>query len=91
MVTTEKSNIKSSATNTPDNAVPENFEAGYAELEQIVASMASNDVSLQDSLTAYTRGHFLLQFCQQSLADVEQQVQLLNAQNVLAPFDLKQD
>ena len=70
---------------------PQNFEAAYAELEQIVAEMAAQNVSLQDSLAAYTRGHFLLQFCQQSLADVEQQVQLLNAQNTLVAFNLQQD
>lgn len=88
MAVTKKSSAVSS---TPNNDVPENFEAAYAELEQIVAEMAAQNVSLQDSLVAYTRGHFLLQFCQQSLADVEQQVQLLNAQNTLVAFNLQQD
>ena len=67
-------------------APPENFELAYAELESIVARMESGQMTLESSLAAYQRGNSLLQFCQKSLADVEQQVQILNERNQLMPF-----
>jgi exodeoxyribonuclease VII small subunit len=72
----------------PENntAQPENFELAYAELESIVARMESGQMTLESSLAAYQRGNSLLQFCQKSLADVEQQVQVLNERNQLMPF-----
>jgi exodeoxyribonuclease VII small subunit len=62
------------------------FEQAYAELESIVAQMESGNLPLQASLAAYTRGNFLLQLCQKSLAAVEQQVQILNDNNQLSQF-----
>ena len=62
------------------------FEQAYTELETIVAQMESAQMPLQTSLAAYTRGNFLLQHCQQSLAKVEQQVQMLNERNQLVSF-----
>lgn len=65
---------------------PQNFEHAFAELENIVAQMESGQTSLETSLSAYKRGNILLQFCQKSLADVEQQVKILNENNQLTPF-----
>ncbi len=86
--TTKKS---SESTVEVDPQLPPTFEQAYAELESIVAQMESGQMQLEDSLTAYTRGNFLLQFCQKSLADVEQQVQILNDKNQLAPFKPEHD
>jgi len=79
---------KSKTASTKENniAQPENFEQAYAELESIVARMESGQMTLESSLEAYQRGNSLLQFCQKSLADVEQQVQILNERNQLVPF-----
>ena len=79
---------KSKTASTKENniAPPENFELAYAELESIVARMESGQMTLESSLGAYQRGNSLLQFCQKSLADVEQQVQILNERNQLVPF-----
>jgi exodeoxyribonuclease VII small subunit len=66
--------------------LPETFEAAYAELQEIVTTMESGQMSLADSLSAYKRGDTLLQFCQKTLSGVEQQVQILNAQNTLDPY-----
>lgn len=63
------------------------FEQAFAELESIVAQMESEQMQLDASLEAYKRGNLLLAFCQQSLADVEQQVKVLNEQQQLAPFN----
>lgn len=66
--------------------LPDTFEAAYAELQEIVATMESGQMSLADSLSAYQRGDVLLQFCQKTLSGVEQQVQILNSQNTLDPY-----
>ena len=70
---------------------PPNFEQAYAELESIVAQMESGQMPLEASLAAYTRGSFLLQYCQTALAEVEQQVQILNERNQLTSFEPQND
>jgi exodeoxyribonuclease VII small subunit len=83
-MTTSKS--KTASTKANNIAHPENFEVAYAELESIVVRMESGQMTLESSLEAYQRGNSLLQFCQKSLADAEQQVQILNERNQLVPF-----
>ena len=56
--------------------VPASFEAASAELEAIVAAMEGGQLPLQESLVAYKRGAELLQYCQSTLKDAEQQVQI---------------
>jgi|GEM_PF-275544 len=82
--TTRKSSATAETKTSTETAV--SFEQAYAELESIVAQMESGNMPLQASLAAYTRGNFLLQFCQKSLAAVEQQVQILNDNNQLSQF-----
>lgn len=65
---------------------PPNFEAAIAELETIVGQMESVNLPLEQSLNTYKRGAELLQICHKSLADVEQQVRILNDANQLTPF-----
>jgi exodeoxyribonuclease VII small subunit len=65
---------------------PSNFESTIAELETIVEQMESGNLSLDASLTAYKRGASLIQLCQKSVAEAEQQVQLLDDANQLNPF-----
>jgi exodeoxyribonuclease VII small subunit len=65
--------------------IPQSFEAALAELEAIVATMESGQLPLKESLAAYQRGALLLQFCQQTLKDAEQQVQVLE-KGVLKAF-----
>ncbi|AMO69836.1 exodeoxyribonuclease VII small subunit [gamma proteobacterium BDW918] len=54
-----------------------NFETALAELEKLVQSMESGDLSLEHSLKAFEDGMQLSRDCQQALADAEQKVQLL--------------
>lgn len=54
------------------------FEAAVNELENIVSQMESKQLPLQDTLAAFKRGTALLQHCQKTLAEVEQQVRILN-------------
>ena len=72
-------------------AVPKSFEQAFAELENIVAQMDTSQLPLASSLAAYERGSFLLEFCQKSLAEVEQQVSILNERNQLTPFKSEND
>ena len=76
--------------NTPENTAtasdPQAFEAAMVELESIIARMESGQLPLQESLSAYKRGTELLGFCQKALADVEQQIRILNETNQLQPY-----
>lgn len=54
------------------------FEEAVARLEAITQAMQGNELSLEDALAAYKEGNELVQFCQQKLADVEQQLQVLD-------------
>jgi exodeoxyribonuclease VII small subunit len=62
------------------------FESALKELESLVDQMESGQLPLEQSLSAYKRGAELLQFCQKSLADVEQQVRILNDSNQIQPY-----
>ncbi|TFH10790.1 MAG: exodeoxyribonuclease VII small subunit [Nitrosomonadales bacterium] len=64
---------------------PKDFEAGLAELENIVASMEAGQMPLEVSLLAHKRGAELLQYCQATLQNAQQQVRLLEA-NTLKIF-----
>ncbi len=65
------------------------FETAIAELETIIRQMESQQLPLQDALAAFKRGTALLQQCQQTLADAEQQVRILTEQQTLSPFQDK--
>lgn len=73
------------------NTQPKSFESALAELEALVSKMESGQLPLEQSLAAYKRGAELLQYCQKSLADVEQQVRLLNEANSLQPYTDRDD
>lgn len=62
------------------------YEEAFRELEHIVSQMESGQMLLEDALNAYKKGNMLLEYCQKSLADVEQQIQLLNERQQLVPF-----
>ncbi len=85
-MTTAKSTPNKHEPSEQSGALPLNFEQAYAELEQIVAQMESAQMPLEASLAAYQRGNRLLQFCQKSLLEVEQQVQILNDGKQLLPY-----
>jgi exodeoxyribonuclease VII small subunit len=73
------------------SAQPKNFETALTELTEIVRQMEDGQLPLEQSLAAYKRGTGLLQYCQQSLLDAEQQVRVLNEQNSLQNFSITDD
>ena len=80
------SNNNASKTTETDPASLQDFEAAVAELESIIAKMESGQLPLQESLSAYKRGSQLLGSCQKALAEVEQQIRILNESNQLQTF-----
>lgn len=65
------------------------FEKALEELEKLVALMEEGDLSLEESLKHFERGIALTRACQKALAEAEQKVQLLVAnqdQEELVPF-----
>lgn len=58
-------------------APPKDFESAVAELEGLVAAMEAGNLPLEQSLAAYKRGMELTGYCQKTLAEAEQQVQIL--------------
>lgn len=58
---------------------PASYEAALSELEQLVASMEAGQMPLDHMLDNYRRGAFLLGYCRDRLAAVEQQVQVVDA------------
>ncbi len=53
------------------------YEEALKELEKLVAAMESGKLSLEETLAAYQRGTALLKHCQGVLAQVEQQVKII--------------
>jgi len=70
---------------TPRSDQPLSFESALSELEKIVAKMESGELSLEQSLTAHKRGRELGQYCQNLLAQAQQQVKILE-ENTLKNF-----
>lgn len=71
----------------PQTETPEtlSFEAAIQELECIVLRMESDELALEDSLSAYKRGIELVRAAQQRLYAAEQQVRILE-EGVLKPL-----
>ncbi len=54
------------------------YENGVAELEEIVRKLSQGQVTLEESLTLYTRGVELANQCSKRLSEVEKTIKLLN-------------
>ena len=78
-------------TDTPNKDIASlSFEAAMGELETIVRRLEGGDVSLEDSVTLYERGHALRAHCEARLAAAQariEQVSLVDGQPAgAAPF-----
>ena len=58
--------------------VPASYEAGLAELEQLLARLESGELPLDQLLSGYQRGASLLSFCRERLEAVEGQIKVLD-------------
>jgi len=57
---------------------PKNFEDALAELETILSEIEGGEIGLEESLTKYERGTFLIQHCRGVLATAEKQIEILS-------------
>ncbi len=60
---------------------PKTFEEAITELETILSEMERGEVPLEESLTRYERGNYLLQYCRQVLGKAEEQIEALAKAN----------
>ena len=67
------------------------FESALKELETLVSSMESGELSLDESLKAFERGVELTRKCQSSLEAAELRVQTLTKDKELKDSDLEID
>lgn len=57
---------------------PATFEAALKELEGLVQALESGNAPLEEALQAYERGTALLKYCQETLAQAEQKIRILD-------------
>jgi exodeoxyribonuclease VII small subunit len=70
---------------------PADFASAVTEIESILSQMETGNLPLEASISAYQRGASLLQYCQQSLAEAEQQVRVLSENNQLTPLTIQDE
>lgn len=56
------------------------IEESFAQIEEIIAKMEQQDVSLDDSFSLYQQGILQLKNCNALLDEVEKKMQILNEQ-----------
>ncbi|MCR5755397.1 MAG: exodeoxyribonuclease VII small subunit [Acetatifactor sp.] len=57
------------------------LEENFEQLEQIIEQMESEDISLEDSFAAYSKGMELLKICNQQIDRVEKEVIVLSGED----------
>ena len=55
------------------------FNQGIEELEKIVTTMESGDLSLEESLDYFSKGVALTKQCQNALSEAEQKISILSS------------
>lgn len=62
------------------------LEENFASIEEIIAGLEEEDISLEDAFRAYEKGMALLKTCNDQLDRVEKQVLVLNEQGEAEEF-----
>jgi exodeoxyribonuclease VII small subunit len=57
---------------------PKSFEEALAELEQILSRIEAGEIGLEESLSKYERGTFLIGHCRSVLGAAEKQIEVLS-------------
>jgi exodeoxyribonuclease VII small subunit len=76
-----KSTSPKTATETAPAALaplPETYELALQELERLIAALESGQLPLDELLSSYQRGAQLMTFCKSKLAEVENQIKVLD-------------
>ena len=67
--------------NKKNQVPPKNFEEALAELEKILSDIEAGEVGLEESLSKYERGQFLIQHCRGILSNAEKQIEALGKED----------
>lgn len=63
-------------------------EDAFARMQALIKDMEREDVTLEQSFKDYEEGMRLVKLCTSKIDSVERQVQMMNADGSLAPFDV---
>ena len=63
------------------------IEQSFAEIEEILNKLESNEVTLEDSFLLYQSGMHHIKHCNDLMNAVEQKVQMLNSNGELETFE----
>jgi exodeoxyribonuclease VII small subunit len=81
-----------SAAKTVSTEAPKSFEAAMQELEKLVDSLESGELSLELALAAHRRGLELAKYCNETLTKAEADVKILEGELLKAfPTDEPED
>ena len=58
---------------------PKTFEEAIKRLETLTQAMQNSEMPLEEALASYQEGNELVKYCQTKLAEVEQKLQVLDA------------
>ena len=70
-----------STANDTQHDAEEDFETAVIKLESIISEIEEGKVSLEDSIKKYQDGMKLITQCQKKLAEVEQQIKILDQES----------
>ncbi len=74
----EKKTSEELITDTDKKEAPEDLEAMFRDLEQVISKMEESDVTLEESFELYNRGMGLLKKCNSTIDTVEKKVLVLD-------------
>ena len=83
----EKSGLAEKKGMTGENGLEEiSLEEAFGMLDEITRSLEKEDISLEDSFSAYKKGMDLLKICNDKIDQVEKKVMVLNEEGGLDEF-----
>ena len=83
----EKSGLAEKKGMTGENGLEEiSLEEAFGMLDEITCSLEKEDISLEDSFSAYKKGMDLLKICNDKIDQVEKKVLVLNEEGGLDEF-----
>ena len=83
----EKSGLAEKKGMTGENGLDEiSLEEAFGMLDEITRSLEKDDISLEDSFSAYKKGMDLLKICNDKIDQVEKKVLVLNEEGGLDEF-----
>ena len=83
----EKSGLAEKKGMTGENGLEEiSLEEAFGMLDEITRSLEKEDISLEDSFSAYKKGMDLLKICNDKIDQVEKKVLVLNEEGGLDDF-----